>query len=108
MQTKYKLYHIVQSLGVPPARLHDHAKFGKDLGLDSLEVAELLGQVELRFEVSIPARDYARVQSIAALATYLAARLGQGSKAPAASASQLVPGGPAQEQPGLDWSALKT
>jgi acyl carrier protein len=98
MQTKYKLYHIVQSLGVPPARLHDHAKFGKDLGLDSLEVAELLTQVELRFRVSIPARDYAHVQSIAALAAYLAARLGRGSKAPVTPASQVVQGGPAGER----------
>jgi acyl carrier protein len=98
MQTKYKRYHLVQSLGVSPARLHDHAHFGKDLGLDSLEVAELLGQVECQFQVSIPARDYAHVQRIASLATYLAARLGQGSKAPAASASQMVQGGPAGER----------
>jgi acyl carrier protein len=102
MINRAKLYHIVQGMGVPPAWLHDHANFGKDLGLDSLEVAELLGQVETRFQVSIPARDYARVQSIAALVGYLEARLGQGSQPPAAPLSQLVQGGPAGKPPERD------
>jgi acyl carrier protein len=95
MKTRAKVYHIVQSLGVPPTWLHDHANFSKDLGLDSLEVAELLAQVEARFQVSIPAGDYARVQSIAALTDYLEARLGQGNKAPTAPASQVAQGNPA-------------
>lgn len=94
MKIKAKLYHIVQSMGVPPILLHDNAHFTRDLGLDSLEVAEVLTQVEIGFHLTIPASDYTSVLSITALTDYLAARQGQGTKAPGISAHQTAIGAP--------------
>jgi acyl carrier protein len=71
MKTKIRLQYIVQNLGVPPALLREDAHFGKDMGLDSLEIADLMVQVETMFRVRIPAAEYNHLQSIDDLAIFL-------------------------------------
>jgi len=48
---------IVEQLGVDEAEVKPEAKFGDDLGSDSLDVMELVMAVEEAFDIEIPDED---------------------------------------------------
>lgn len=45
---------IVEKLGVRPEQVQDSASFIEDLGADSLDIVELVMELEDRFEIKIP------------------------------------------------------
>ena len=57
-----------------PATWADDAKFRSDLGLDSLDLVELVARAEQRFERYIGDEDLPSLVSLAAMADYLCRR----------------------------------
>jgi len=51
---KREVYAVLNEMGIPSKAITDSASFQKDLGLDSLDFAEMVIQFELRFNVDIP------------------------------------------------------
>ncbi len=62
---------FVGHLGLSPTALTDEASFTKDLGLDSLDVTDLLLQVEINFGIRISDQDWWKLQTVGQLKTYL-------------------------------------
>ena len=74
--TRHQLYERLLTLlvdkGLDPAALTDEARFNRDLGLDSLDVIDVLLDVEISFGIRIPDEDWKMLQTVGQLKVYLA------------------------------------
>ena len=61
---------MVDSLGVSPEEIQPYTKF-LDLGVDSLEMTQLLLELEDELKLEIPQDDLARVHTVADVVAYL-------------------------------------
>ncbi|QHV93565.1 acyl carrier protein [Spirosoma endbachense] len=66
-----RLQDILVNMGVNLTALTDQANFIRDLGLDSLDVTDLLVQVENSFSIRIPDEDWWKLQTVGQLKNYL-------------------------------------
>ncbi|QIP14274.1 acyl carrier protein [Spirosoma aureum] len=66
-----RLQDILVNMGVNLTALTDQANFIRDLGLDSLDVTDLLIQVENSFSIRIPDEDWWKLQTVGQLKNYL-------------------------------------
>ncbi len=71
-QLNERLLTLFVSKGVTPTALTDEASFSRDLGLDSLDVTDVLLDVESRFSIRIPDEDWWMLQTVGQLKGYLA------------------------------------
>ncbi|MGA0560196.1 acyl carrier protein [Larkinella sp. VNQ87] len=71
-QIDHRLHDIISSMGVSPSALKDDTNFSRDLGLDSLDITDLLLQVETTFGVRISDEDWWQLQTVGQLKEYLA------------------------------------
>ncbi len=62
-QVKDILTRILVEIGVAQSSITDNANFSTDLGLDSLDVAELVMKIESNFGISISAESSERMAS---------------------------------------------
>lgn len=67
---------VCEQLGVTAERLDDDANIEEAYGADSLDLVELVMDLEDEFEISIPDADLEKVRSVTALNTYVEKRLG--------------------------------
>lgn len=74
-QINTRLQTILTNIGISLAALTDQASFSKDLGLDSLDVTDLLIQVEVGFGIRISDEDWWKLQTIGELKNYLSDEL---------------------------------
>lgn len=74
-QISEHLLAVFTSLGLSAKAITDQAHFTHDLGLDSLDVTDLLLQVEMTFGIRIPDEDWWMLQTVGAVKTYLASQL---------------------------------
>ncbi|GAB3881547.1 acyl carrier protein [Spirosoma agri] len=70
-QINNRLQDVLATMGVSLTALSDQANFTRDLGLDSLDVTDLLVQVEASFGIRIPDEDWWTLQTIGQLKDYL-------------------------------------
>ena len=70
-QINIRLQEILTNIGISPSALTDQASFSKDLGLDSLDITDLLLQVEISFGIRIPDEDWWQLQTLGQLKAYL-------------------------------------
>ncbi|ODS77322.1 MAG: phosphopantetheine-binding protein [Cytophagaceae bacterium SCN 52-12] len=68
---KNKIIEIFKNFGIESSALTDDAHFIKDLGLDSLDLVDLMMQLEQAFGIAIPDEDYARITNLRNLVAYL-------------------------------------
>lgn len=73
-----ELYEVVQPFAKEGQTLGETTELVADLGLDSVQVMELLLQIEDRFDVSIPLNILPEVRSVRDLVVQLQRILGQG------------------------------
>jgi acyl carrier protein len=66
-----KLYECFNDMGVPTSALEENANLLKDLGLDSLDVTDLILRLETIFEINIPDSDWTHLQTIKDIKQYL-------------------------------------
>lgn len=66
-----KMYSCFEEMGIPSNALKDSAHLTRDLGLDSLDVTDLVLRLESIYNTSIPDTDWNKFQTIKDIKTYL-------------------------------------
>ena len=68
---KNKILDIFKNFGIESSALSDEAHFVRDLGLDSLDMVDLIMQLEQTFGIAIPDEDYSKITNLKSLVSYL-------------------------------------
>lgn len=71
---------LTEKLGIPQSEITPDASFVKDLGIDSLDYAELVMEFEQTFDIKIPDDDADKMQTIAQAVAYIQDKLGKTGK----------------------------
>jgi acyl carrier protein len=66
---------LIEKLGIPESQITSDASFVKDLGIDSLDYAELVMEFEQTFDVKIPDDDAEKMQTIGQAVAYIESKL---------------------------------
>lgn len=66
---------LVEKLGIPESEITPDASFVKDLGIDSLDYAELVMEFEQVFDIKIPDDDAEKMQTIGNAVAYIRGKL---------------------------------
>lgn len=66
---------LIEKLGIPESELTPDANFVKDLGIDSLDYAELVMDFEQTFDIKIPDDDAEKMQTISQAVKYIESKL---------------------------------
>ncbi len=62
---------LTDKIGIPESEITTDASFVKDLGIDSLDYAELVMEFEQTFDIKIPDDDAEKMQTIGQAAEYI-------------------------------------
>lgn len=68
---------LTDKLGIPESEITPDASFVKDLGIDSLDYAELVMEFEQTFDIKIPDDDAEKMQTIGQAVKYIHEKLGK-------------------------------
>lgn len=71
--------HLGSELEVDPANIHEGTRFKEDLEADSLDLVELVMELEDRYGVRIPDEEAAKILTVGQAADFVAARAPQGA-----------------------------
>ena len=66
---------IADKLGVSETEITEKANFVSDLGADSLDVVELVMEIEKKFDIQIPDHDAEGFKTVGDAVDYLASKL---------------------------------
>lgn len=64
---------LVEQLGVDPSEVTEEASFQEDLNADSLDLVELIMEMEDRFKVKIPDEEAEKIQTVGNAVDYVIA-----------------------------------
>jgi acyl carrier protein len=67
---------ITEKLGIPESEVTPDASFVRDLGIDSLDYAELVMEFEQTFDIKIPDDDAERMNTIGSAVEYIKSKIG--------------------------------
>lgn len=62
---------VLMNMGIATKAITDHASFQKDLGLDSLDFAEMVMEFEMRFNLDIPFTEAELITTVSDAIRYL-------------------------------------
>ena len=68
---------LVDKLGIAESEVTPDANFIKDLGIDSLDYAEIVMEFEQTFDIRIPDTDAEKLQTMKEAVNYIEAQLSQ-------------------------------
>ncbi len=68
---------IVQELSVPEEKVKESSTFESDLRADSLDVVELVMELEEKFEIEIPEEDFEQIHTVGDLVRYIERKLAE-------------------------------
>ena len=66
---------LIEKLGVAASEITPDANFVKDLGIDSLDYAELVMDFEQTFDIKIPDDDAEKMQTIGQAVKYIQSKI---------------------------------
>ena len=66
---------LVEKLGIAESEITPEANFVKDLGIDSLDYAEIVMEFEQSFDIRIPDEDAEKMQTYGQAVKYIEAKL---------------------------------
>lgn len=66
---------IADKLGVSESEITEKANFVSDLGADSLDVVELVMEIEKKFDIQIPDQDAETFKTVGDAVDYIAGKL---------------------------------
>jgi acyl carrier protein len=66
---------LTDKLGIPESEITPDASFVKDLGIDSLDYAELVMEFEQTFDIKIPDDDAEKMQTISEAVAYIQSKV---------------------------------
>jgi acyl carrier protein len=73
---KHKINAIlIEKLGIPESQITSDASFVRDLGIDSLDYAELVMEFEQSFDIKIPDDDAEKMQTIGQAIAYIESKI---------------------------------
>ncbi|MBM3500740.1 MAG: acyl carrier protein [Armatimonadetes bacterium] len=67
---------IVQELSVAEEKVKELSTFESDLRADSLDIVELVMELEEKFEIEIPEEDFEQIKTVGDLVRYIEGKLG--------------------------------
>lgn len=62
---------VVDHLKVPKEEINKQSRFVEDLKADSLDIVELIMDLEEEFEISIPDEDYEKIKTVGDAVKYI-------------------------------------
>ncbi|MDB5387220.1 MAG: Acyl carrier protein [Planctomycetaceae bacterium] len=65
---------VVDHLKVPKEEVNSQSRFVEDLKADSLDIVELIMDLEEEFEISIPDEDYEKIKTVGDAVKYIEER----------------------------------
>jgi acyl carrier protein len=68
---------IVQELSVAEEKVKESSTFESDLRADSLDVVELVMELEEKFEIEIPEEDFEQIKTVGDLVRYIEEKLAE-------------------------------
>ena len=68
---KQTITQILLDIGLVESQITEEADLIYDLGLDSLEFAEIIMVIEERFQISIPNKDWGKIHTVKDIVNYL-------------------------------------
>ena len=68
---------LVDKMGISPTEVTQDANFIKDLGIDSLDYAELVMEFEQAFDIKIPDSDAEKFTTVKDAVTYIDAKMSE-------------------------------
>ncbi len=72
MEVREKVVDIlVNMLGITSSEVTDDANLVRDLGIDSLDYAELVMEFEQNFDIKIPDSDAEKLQTVGGIVAYI-------------------------------------
>jgi acyl carrier protein len=71
---------LTDKIGIPESEITPDASFVKDLGIDSLDYAELVMEFEQSFDIKIPDDDADKLQTIGQAVAYIQDKLEKAGK----------------------------
>ncbi|MBL7863965.1 MAG: acyl carrier protein [Cyclobacteriaceae bacterium] len=71
---------LTDKIGIPESEITTDASFVKDLGIDSLDYAELVMEFEQTFDIKIPDDDADKLQTIGQAVAYIQDKLDKAAK----------------------------
>jgi len=71
---------LTDKIGIPESEITPDASFVKDLGIDSLDYAELVMEFEQTFDIKIPDDDADKLQTIGQAVAYIQDKLEKAGK----------------------------
>jgi len=74
---KREVIAVLIKMGVPTKAITDKASFQKDLGLDSLDFAEMVMEFEMRFHLDIPFTEAEDIHTVIEAVNYVSTALTQ-------------------------------
>lgn len=66
---------IVEQLGIDEVEVTMEANFSDDLGVDSLEIFEIVMSLEEAFEIEIPNEDIENIKDVKGIVNYIEAKI---------------------------------
>lgn len=66
---------LIEKLGIPESEITPDANFVRDLGIDSLDYAELVMDFEQTFDIKIPDDDAEKLQTISQAVKYIESKI---------------------------------
>jgi acyl carrier protein len=66
---------LIEKMGISESELTLDANFTKDLGIDSLDYAELVMEFETHFDIRIPDTDAEQLQTLGSAIEYIGSKL---------------------------------
>ena len=66
---------LIDKLGIPDSQITPDASFVRDLGIDSLDYAELVMEFEQTFDIRIPDDDAEKMQTIGQAVAYIESKI---------------------------------
>jgi len=66
---------LIDKIGVSESEISPDANFVKDLGIDSLDFAELVMEFEKSFDIKIPDSDTEKIQTVEEAIAYVSTKL---------------------------------
>ncbi|MCJ7691737.1 acyl carrier protein [Clostridium sp.] len=66
---------IVEQLGIDEVEVTMEANFSDDLGVDSLEIFEIVMSLEEAFEIEIPNEDIENIKDVKGIVKYIEAKM---------------------------------
>ncbi|MCG8323262.1 MAG: acyl carrier protein [Cytophagales bacterium] len=68
---------LIDKIGLAPTEITPDANFVKDLGIDSLDYAELVMEFEQNFNIRIPDTDAEELKTINQAVNYINSKIGE-------------------------------